>query len=69
MIFYLFIKVKGGGGARVHAYVSEHIVSLNNRIALWILIKLGRDKLLMTPAFLLTFWPNPPRGGSRMGPK
>ena len=34
MNFYLFIKVKkGGGGAIVHVYVWEHKVSLNYRIA------------------------------------
>ena len=33
MNYYLFIKVKGGGGALVHVYVLEHIVSLNYRIA------------------------------------
>ena len=32
MIFYLFTKVKRGG-ALVHVYVWEHIVSLNYRIA------------------------------------
>ena len=33
MNFYLFIEVKKGGGALVHVYVLEHIVSLNYRIA------------------------------------
>ena len=34
MNFYLFIKVeKKGGGASLHVYVWEHIVSLNYRIA------------------------------------
>ena len=32
----------------------EHRVSLNYRIAWWIFTKLGRDKVLMTPAHL--FW-------------
>ena len=49
MNFYLFIEVKKGGGALVHVYVLEHIVSLNYRIAWWIFTKLGRDKVLMTP--------------------
>ena len=49
MNFYLFIEVKRGGGALVHVYVLEHIVSLNYRIAWWIFTKLGRDKVLMTP--------------------
>ena len=34
MNFYIFIKVKKeGGGALVHVYVWEHIVSLYYRIA------------------------------------
>ena len=33
MNFYLFIKVKKGGGALVHVYVWEYRVSLNYRIA------------------------------------
>ena len=32
MNFNLFIKVKGGGGALVHVYVWQHIVTLNYRI-------------------------------------
>ena len=32
ILIYLFIKVKGGGGALVHVYVWEHIVTLNYRI-------------------------------------
>ena len=72
MNFYLFIKVKkrGGGGALVHVYVWEHIVSLKYRIVLWIFTKLGRDKVLKNPrTFALTFGPNPPRVGYRAGPK
>ena len=33
MNFYLFIESERGGGALVHVYVLEHIVSLNYRIA------------------------------------
>ena len=51
MNLYLFIKVKKGG-ALVHVYVWEHIVSINYRIAIWIFTKLGRDKVLMTPTHL-----------------
>ena len=69
MNFYLFIEVKKGGGALVHVYVLEHIVSLNYRITWWIFTKLGRDKVLMTRTFVLTLGPNPPRGGSRAGQK
>ena len=56
MNFYLFIKVKKGGGALVHVYVWEHIVSLNYRIVWWIFTKLGREKVLMTPHICIDFW-------------
>ena len=59
MNFYLFIKVRregGGGVALVHAYVWEHIVSLNYRIVSWIFTKLGRDKVLVTPHICIDFW-------------
>ena len=45
---FFFFEVKKGGGALVHVYVSEHIVSLNYRIVWWIFTKLGRDKIPMT---------------------
>ena len=32
MNFYLFIEVKKGGGALVHVYVLEHIVSLTTEL-------------------------------------
>ena len=51
--FYLFIEVKKGG-ALVHVYVLEHIVSLNYRITWWIFTKLGRDKVLMTHTHLFS---------------
>ena len=60
MNFYLFIKLKKGGGvgwgALVHVCVWEHIVSLNYRIVWWIFTKLGRDKVLMTPHIWIDFW-------------
>ena len=63
MNFYLFIKVKrGGGGALVHIYVWEHIVSLNYRIVWWIFTKLGRDKVLMTPHICIDFWAKSAQG-------
>ena len=42
----------------MHVYVWEHIVTLNYRIACWIFTKLGRDKLLMSRIFVLTFGSN-----------
>ena len=56
MNFYLFIKVKKGGGALVHVYVWEPRVGLYYRIVSWIFTKLGRDKVLMTPHICIDFW-------------
>ena len=38
-----------GGGALMHVYVWEHIVSLSYRTDLWIFTKLGRDEVFMIP--------------------
>ena len=38
-----------GGGALMHVYVLEHIVSLSYRTNRWIFTKLGRDEVLMVP--------------------
>ena len=46
---YLFRWKKGGGGALMHVYVWEHIVSLYYRTAKWMFTKLGRDEVLMVP--------------------
>ena len=43
------MKKRGGGGALMHVYVLEHIVSLYNRTALWMFTKLGRHEMLMIP--------------------
>ena len=69
MNFYLFIEVKKGGGALVHVYVLEHIVSLNYRIAWWIFNKLGRDKVLMTPHICIDSWAKPAQGWIQGGAK
>ena len=45
----IYLGEEGGGGALMHVYVWEHIVSFYYRIALWILMKLGRDEVLMAP--------------------
>ena len=47
---YLFRPRRGGGGgALLHVYVWEHIVSLYYRTAQWMFTKLGRDEVLMVP--------------------
>ena len=72
MNFYLFIEVKKGGGALVHVYVFEHIVSLNYRIVRSIFTKLGRDKVLMTPHICIDSWAKSAQGwiqgGAKIGP-
>ena len=44
---YLFRWRKGG--ALMHVYEWEHIVSLSYRTNRWIFMKLGRDEVLMVP--------------------
>ena len=61
MNLYLFIKVKKGG-ALVHVYVWEHIVSPNYRITYWIFTKLDRDKVLMTPHICIDYWGKSTKG-------
>ena len=45
---YLF-RQKKGGGALMHVYVWEHIISLYYRTGLWMFTKLGKDEVLMVP--------------------
>ena len=45
---YLF-RWRKGGGALMHVYVLEHIVSLYYRTAWLMFTKLGRDEVLMAP--------------------
>ena len=65
--------MKKGGGALMHVYVLEHIVSLNYRIAWWIFTKLGRDKVLMTPHICIDSWAKSAQGwiqgGVTIGPR
>ena len=73
MNFFIYWSEKrGGGGALVHVYVLEHIVSLNYRIAWWIFTKLGRDKVLMTPHIYIDSWAKSAQGwiqgGAKIGP-
>ena len=43
----IYLGEIGGGGALMHVYVWEHIVSLYYRTASWMFTKLGRDEVLM----------------------
>ena len=68
MNIYLFIEVKKGG-ALVHVYVLEHIVSLNYKIAWLIFTKLGRDKVLMTLHICIDSWAKSAQGWIQGGAK
>ena len=69
---FIYWSEKGRGGALVHVYVLEHIVSLNYIIAWWIFTKLGRDKALMTPHICIDSWAKSAlgwiQGGAKKGP-
>ena len=45
---YIYLGEKGGG-ALMHVYAMEHIVSLYYSTAWWMFMKLGRDEVLMVP--------------------
>ena len=50
MIFLCIYFGEGrGGGALMHVYIWEHIVSLYYRTAELLFTKLGRDEVLMAP--------------------
>ena len=69
MNFLCIYLGEGRGGALMHVYVWEHIFNFFSRTAGWILMKLGRDEVLMVPyKCVVVFRPDPPRGGSRAGP-
>ena len=53
----------------VRPSVNFHIFNFSSRTAWWILMKLGRDELLMVPYKCFVFQTDPPRGGSRAGQK
>ena len=59
---YLFRCRKGGGGALMHVYIWEHIVSLSYITAWWIFMKLGRDEVLMVPYKSFCFSARPVQG-------
>ena len=46
---YLFRWRKRGGGALMHVYVWEHIVSLSYRTEQWVFMKVCRYEVLMVP--------------------
>ena len=65
---YLFRR-KRGGGALMHVYVWEHIVSLYYSTAWWMFTKLGRDEVLMVPYKCCCFSARSPQGRIQGGAK
>ena len=63
------MKEGGGGGALMHVYVLEHIVSLSYRTAWWMFTKLGRYEVLMALHLWLDFSANPAQGWIQGGAK
>ena len=61
--------MKEGGGALMHVYVWEHIVSLYYRTTWWIFTKLGRDEVLMVQHLCLGFSANSAQGWIQGGAK
>ena len=59
----------GGGGALMHVYVWEHIVSLYYSTAWWMFMKLGRDEVLMVPYKCCCFSARSPQGRIQGGAK
>ena len=61
--------MKERGGALMHVYVSEHIVSLCYRTAWWMFTKCGGDEVLMALHLWLDFSENPAQGWIQGGAK
>ena len=59
---YLFRWRKGGGGALIHVYVLEHIISLSYRTTWWMFTKLDRDEVLIITHLFIGFWANSTQG-------
>ena len=58
-----------GGGALMHVYVWERIVSLYYRTAEWMFTKMEGMKCSWSLTSVVVLWPDPSRGGSRAGQK
>ena len=53
---------KGGGGALMHVYVLEHIISLSYRTTGWMFKKLDRDEVLIITHLFIDFSANSSQG-------
>ena len=59
---YLLRWRKGGGGALMHVYVLEHIISLSYRTTWWMFTKLDRDEVLIISHLFIGFTANSTQG-------
>ena len=62
---FLCIYLDEKGGALMHVYVWEHIVSLCYRTAEWMFTKLGRDEVLMAQHMQKDVFAISAQGGSK----
>ena len=69
MNFLCIYLDEGRGGALMHVYVLEHIVSLCYRTAWWMFTKIGTDEVLMAMYLWLDFSANPAQGWIQGGAK
>ena len=58
---YLF-RWRKGGGALMHVYVLEHIISLSYRTTWWMFTKLDRDEVLIITHLFIGFLANSTQG-------
>ena len=65
----IYLGKKGVGGALMHVYVWQHIVSLYYSTAQWMFTKLGRDEVLMVPYKCCYFSARSPQGRIQGGAK
>ena len=57
----------GGGGALMHVYVLEHIISLSYRTTWWMFTKLDRDEVLIIMHLFIGFSANSTQGRIQWG--
>ena len=63
MIFLCIYLGEGKeGGALMHVYVLEHIISLSYRTTGWMFTKLDRDEVLIITHLFIGFWANSTQG-------
>ena len=62
LCIYLGEGKGGGGGALMHVYVLEHIISLSYRTTWWMFTKFDRDEVLIIMLLFIGFSANSTQG-------